>query len=238
MADRSSIIDKVKARVSKTTANGCTEQEMFSALAKARALQDAYDISDDELQLSREEKAVLHDESEANAPDSHKIKWNLSYGVARFCAVRVFRDRRKPGLTFVGLMSDIEYATWLLDHLSDFVHQALFEHLLDCDRLAPQDRKEEIRGFVIGCTGRIEDRLIEICNRSNTARTVNGNALVVIKDRAIDDFMKCNGISPKNSRRSSAAFSEGARAAGQSAGNRADFARPVSGAGAVLRIGE
>ena len=60
MADRSSIIDKVKARVSKTTANGCTEQEMFSALAKARALQDAYDISDDELQLSREEKAVLH----------------------------------------------------------------------------------------------------------------------------------------------------------------------------------
>ena len=72
MADRSSIIDKVKARVSKTTANGCTEQEMFSALAKARALQDAYDISDDELQLSREEKAVLHDESEANAPDSHR----------------------------------------------------------------------------------------------------------------------------------------------------------------------
>ena len=94
-------------------------------------------------------------------------------------------------------MSGIEYATWLLDHLSEIVHQALFEHLLDCDRLAPQDRKEEIRGFVIGCTGRIEDRLIEICNRSNTARTVNGNALVVMKDRAIDDFMKCNGISPK-----------------------------------------
>jgi hypothetical protein len=70
MADRNSIIEKTKALLSKTTDNGCTEEEALTALAKARAWIDAYEISDDELQLSREEKAVLHDESEADARDN------------------------------------------------------------------------------------------------------------------------------------------------------------------------
>jgi hypothetical protein len=119
MADRNSRIEIVKALLSKTRANGCTEHEMLSSLAKARAMMDAYDISDDELQLSREEKAILHDESEADADDSHKIRWQLSYGVSQFCNVQIFRDRQKAGLSYIGFKSDIEYATWLLDHPSN-----------------------------------------------------------------------------------------------------------------------
>lgn len=238
MADRkNSMIDKIKALLSKTTEAGCTEQEMLSSLAKARAMMDAYDISDDDLQLSREEKAVLHDESSANADDSHKIKWQLVYGVAKFCNVQIFRDRQKAGLSFIGFKSDIEYAMWLLDHLSDFVHNALFEFLLDYDCLATKDRKEAIRGFVIGCTGRIEARMIEMCNQSESARTTNGKALVVIKDQAIKDFMKAEGIRLQCDGGSRAAFSDSARAAGQAAGDLASFARPVSGAGAALRLG-
>jgi hypothetical protein len=238
MGDRNSIIEKIKALLSKTTANGCTEQEMLSALKVARAWMDAHEISDGELQLSREEKVALYSESEADAPDGHKIKWQLCRSVSIFCNVEIYRDRAKSGLTFVGFKSDIQYATFLLDHLSDFVHNALFEHLLDCDSLAAQDRKEEIRGFVIGCTERIGVRLIAMCEQSKNVRTANGKALVVIRDRAIKDFMEVEGISLRSSAGSRAAFSDAARAAGQSAGNRADFGRPVSGAGAVLRIGK
>jgi hypothetical protein len=235
--NRNSIIDKVKALLSKTTANGCTEEEELSALAKARAWIDAHEITDDELQLSREEKAILHDESEADARDTHKIKWQLCHGVGRYCNVRIYRDRSKVGLTFVGFKSDIDFATWLLDHLSDFVHEALFEFLLDC--LAPEgkERKEEIRGFVIGCTARLTVRLIEMCDQSKTERTTNGKALVVVKDQAIRDLMKAEGIHLRSSY-SRARFSDGALAAGQSAGDRASFGRPVSGAGATLRLGK
>src|SRR5258708_6948176 len=171
MADRNSIIEKIKALLSKTTENGCTEEEALSALAKARAWIDAHEISNDELQLSREEQAILHDESEADARDTHKIKWQLAYGVGRYCNVVIYRNRSKAGLSFVGFKSDVDFATWLLDHLSDFVHNSLFEFLLDC--LAPEgkERKKEIRGFVIGCTARIEARLIEMCDRSKTERT-------------------------------------------------------------------
>jgi hypothetical protein len=238
MADRNSIIDKIKAMLSKTRENGCTEEEELTALAKARAWIDTHEITDNELQLSREEKAILHDESEADARDTHKIKWQLSHSVARYCNVRIYRDSSKAGLTFAGFKSDIDFAKWLLDHLADFVHDALFDFLLDC--LAPEGkaRKEEIRGFVIGCTERISARIIQMCNQSTTARTINSKALVVIKDQAINDLLKAEGICLGSSGGSRACFSESARSAGQSAGDRASFGKPVSGAGATPRLGK
>jgi hypothetical protein len=237
MMNRNAIVEKIKALLSKTRENGCTEEEELSALAKARAWQDAHEITDDELHLSREEKAILHDESEADARDTHNIKGQLGHAVGHYCNARIFRDRSKAGLTFVGFKSDIDNATWLLGHLADFVHDKLFEFLLDC--LAPEgkERKQEIRGFVIGCTGRINARLIEMCHQSRTERTTNGNALVVIKDQAIKEFMEAEGICLRSSH-SRAGFSDGAHAAGRSAGDRASFGKPVSGAGATLRIGK
>jgi hypothetical protein len=41
MTDRNAIIEKIKALLSKTTANGATEAEMLSALDKASAMMDA-----------------------------------------------------------------------------------------------------------------------------------------------------------------------------------------------------
>jgi hypothetical protein len=149
--------------------------------------------------------------------------------------VQIFRDREKSRLSFVGFKSDIDLAAWLLDHLSDFVHNALFEHLLDHDCLAPRERKEEIRGFVLGCTDRITARMIAMCNKSKDARTTNGKELVIIKDRAIKDFLKAEGITLRSGGGSRASFSDGARVAGQSAGDLASFGRPV-GAGATLRL--
>jgi hypothetical protein len=182
MTNRNAIIEKIKALLAKTTENGCTEEEALTALAKARAWIDTYEVTDDELQLSREEKAILHDESEADARDTHRIKWYLSYGVSRYCNVRIYRDSSKAGLTFVGFRSDIDFAAWLLDHLADFVHEALCEFLIDC--LAPdgKERKLEIRGFVIGCCERIGARMIAMCDQSKSERTANSKALVVIKD--------------------------------------------------------
>src|SRR2546421_289425 len=128
MADRSSVIEKVKAMLSKTEERGCTLEEELSALAKARAWIGTNEISDDEL----------------------------------------------------------------------------FKLLLDC--LAPDgtERKEVIRSFVIGCTERINARLIEMCERPKTERTKSSKALAVIQDQAIKDFLKTEGISLRLSRSSRA----------------------------------
>jgi hypothetical protein len=65
MADRNSIIEKIKALLAKTTANGATEAEMLSALDKASAMTDAYDITDADVQDAKDEAAMLH----ADPPD-------------------------------------------------------------------------------------------------------------------------------------------------------------------------
>ena len=236
MADRTAIIEKIKALLAKTTANGATEAEMLSALDKAAAMRDAYDISDEELQVAKDEAAMLHADP-PDLKDPHKIKWRLSYGVAQFCGVEIYRSRRQTGLKCIGMPSDVQFAMWLLDNLADFVFAELYAHLIGC--LAPKsERQIIIRSFTAACCDHIVDRLLALVERSKAARTSNGRELVVIKDAAIKAFMKEHDIrlrscclgSPSN-------VDAAAQAAGRAAGGRASFGRPVSGAAGVLRIG-
>jgi len=236
MADRDAIIEKIKALFAKTTENGCTEGEMLSALDKAAALQDAYDITDEELQIAKDEAVSMHADP-PNLKDPHQIKWRLSYGVAQFCDVRIFRTRRETGLTCVGMPSDVQFAMWLLNTIADFVYAELYGHLIGC--LAPRgERRVIIRTFTAACCERISERLLALVERSKTARTSSGRELVVVKDAAIKVFMKDNGIRLRMCNSSApSTFDAAAHAAGRAAGDRANFGRPVTGAASVLRIG-
>jgi hypothetical protein len=235
MADRNAIIEKIKALLNKTTANGATEAEMMSALDKASAMMDAYDITDADVQDAKDEPAMLHADP-PDLKDPHKIKWRLSYAVGDFCGVQIYRSRRETGLKCIGMPSDVQFAMWLLDTLADFVFEELMAHLIGC--LAPRsERRIIIRSFTVACCDRISDRLLALVKRSEAARTSNGRELVIVKDAAIKAFMKdnnirlrtCSGYSPSN-------VDAAAQAAGHAAGDRASFGRPVTGAAGVLRL--
>jgi hypothetical protein len=237
MADRESIIEKIKGLLAKTTANGATEAEMLSALDKAAAMMDAYDITDADVREARDEAAIL-DAEPPDLKDPHNIKWRLSPGVAEFCGVKIYRPRRQTGLKCIGMPSDVQFARWLLDTLADFVFAELYAHLIGC--LAPEkERGIIIRSFTEACCDRINHRLCVLVERSKAARTGNGRELVVVKDAAIKAFMKdndihlrmCGGYAPST-------VNAAAQAAGRAAGDRATFGRPVTGAAAVLRIGK
>jgi Protein of unknown function (DUF2786) len=236
MADRNSIIDKIKALLAKTTANGATEAEMMSALDKASAMMDAYDITDADVQVAKDEAAMLHADP-PDLQDPHSIKWRLSYAVSGFCTVQIYRSRHQTGLKCIGMPSDVQFAMWLLDTLADFVFEELYAHLIGC--LAPQnERRIIIRSFTAACCERICDRLLELVERSKVARTSNGRELVIVKDAAIKAFMKDNNIHLRTSSRySSSNVDAAAQAAGRAAGDRASFGRPVSGKAGVLRLG-
>ena len=236
MADRTSIIEKIKALLAKTTANGATEAEMLSALDKASAMMDAYDIPKEELQVAKEEAAMLYAEP-SDLQDPHKIKWRLSYGVAEFCGVQIYRSGHETGLKCIGMPSDVQFAMWLLDNLADFVFAELYAHLIGC--LAPKsERRIIMRSFTEACCDRISARLVELVERSKAARTSNVRELVIIKDAAIKAFMKEHGIHLRTCSLSSASnVNTAAQAAGRAAGDRASFGRPVNGAVGALRIG-
>jgi Protein of unknown function (DUF2786) len=237
MADRNSIIEKIKALLAKTTANGATEAEMLLALDKASAWMDAYDITDADVQEAKDEAAMLHAEP-PDLKDPHSLKWRLSYGVAQFCGVQVYRARHETGLKCVGMPSDAQFAMWLLDTLADFVFAELYAHLICC--LAPQkERRVIIRSFTAACCERITERLLALVERSKTARTSNGRELVIVRDAAIKAFLKDNDIHLRLcSGHAPSTVDAAAQAAGRAAGDRATFGRPMTGAAAVLRIGK
>ena len=236
MANRDSIIEKIKALMTKTVANGCTEAEMLAALDKAAAMQDAYDITDAELQVAKDEAAMLHADP-PDLKDPHKIKWRLTYAIGQFCNVQIFRSRHETGLKCIGMPSDVQFAMWLLDNLADFVFNALYEHLIGCCA-PPSERRVVKRSFVEACCDRVSERLLELVKRSEKARTSNGRELVVVKDAAIKAYMKEHDVHLRTCcMGSSSNINSAAQAAGRAAGDRASFGRPLSGAAGVLRIG-
>jgi Protein of unknown function (DUF2786) len=233
--EREKIAAKIKALLNKTVDNGCTEEEMYAALTKAQALRDAHEITDDELQLTKAEAAVLRSEPE-NSLDPHNIKWFLLSAVADFCNCKVWQTRRRDTkqVAFCGLQSDAQQATWLLDTLTRHVQAELVRHLMET--MPPRgERRRAIRGFVEGCCDRIDSRLRALCAQSTAAATSNGRELVLVKNAAVDAKMKECGIKVTG-RCLGGQTNEAGYEAGRSAGDRASFGRPVSGRNATLRL--
>jgi hypothetical protein len=232
---RDGLIEKVKALLNKTVEAGCTEEEALAALDKANALMDAYEVTAADLQLTKEETAILRSEP-PDSLDPHNIKWHLMGAVADFCNCKVWHKRRRDTkvVEFCGLQSDARLATWLLETLAAFVQAELARHLMDT--LPPGgERRRVITGFVQGCCDRISDRLKALCAQSAAAATSNGRELVLVKNAAVDSKMKECGITIRGKCLGGQTNDSGYQA-GRSAGDRASFGRPVTGAGAALRI--
>jgi len=243
MRNRQTMIETVRALLSKTRENGATEAEELAALDKARAMMDAYTITDDDLQLTKEEGAILRAETD-DLGDPHGIKWRLSYAVGKFCGVEIYRNSRNKEkdaskFVFVGGRADCDFAEYLLcDHLCDFVQVEIMRHMLGC-LAPPRERRTIIRNFVDGITQRVSERLEALMVKSAKARTSKGNELVVIRDQAITDKLKKEGIRLRSSCGGGIGnFDAVAYGAGRAAGDRASFGRPVSGGAGVLRLGK
>lgn len=231
--NREKLLAKVKALLSKTTENGCTEAEAMSALNMAQAMMDAYEITEDELNDLKKEEAIV---TETNTFDPHNIRRSLAVWVSRFADVKVWRDgpRNSHKLKFCGTQADVEFATWLLDSLSEFVSHQLSWWLMVHQ---PNDnRKYHIASFVSGCTRRINERLEKLVDERHP-KTDNSRALVVIKRDLITKKLNELGIHLSKSSSRGKAVNMKAYEAGKRAGDGASFGRPVS-QGGLLRIGK
>jgi hypothetical protein len=239
MANRDSLIAKIRALMDKTVDNGCTEAEMSAALDKARAMIDAYEVSDEELRLTKEEKAVLRSEP-PGTKDPHSIKFQLAYAIGKFTDTECWRNHRTKGggLNFLGLKSDCDFATWLLDSLTAFVQGEIADYLMKEGRFYfGNSRRSAISSFVAGCTGRISERMLELVQQSKTNMHPTGRELVVVKNQLVSAAKAKLGLKLRSSSSTRTVGDRNAYAAGRSAGDSASFGRPVGGQNGTLRLG-
>lgn len=223
---RKKMLDRVRALLAKTMANGCTEGETMAALDKARELMAAYEINESDV-LPETERARIH---ATGKDDPYSIKSRLAMGVAGFTRCRVWKNARN-GITFCGLDSDVEFATWLLETLATFVHRELKAFRAKMKREGNPTPRIVSSSFVHGCAGRIYARLQELTPAEQT-----GRGLVVSRNALIDAAMADAGIRIGKASKSRPRIDSRAYAAGRAAGDHASFGRPVSGEGGRLRL--
>jgi Protein of unknown function (DUF2786) len=231
---RDELLTKIRALLSKTIEAGCTEGEAMAALQKARAMIDVYDVTDEELALTKEEKATAEFFEER---DPHGVKRGLAYAVHKFTSTQGWTSRADGKRATCGLPADVEFAEWLLEALDGFVKREYVRYAITNAAGDGNERRTAMRNFVNGCAQRISQRLLELAEPPKQ-QTANARALVVTKQAAIDEYLECAGIKLGRSRtRYFNVRDSGAYDAGRAAGDRASFGRPVSGSAGVLRIG-
>src|SRR6266705_2016570 len=211
---RKKMLDKVKAILSKTMDNGCTEGEAMAALAKARELMATYEIDEKELR-DVAEKAKIH---KTAVSDPYEIKKNLCVNVGRFTSCKAFRD---DVICFAGKESDIVFATWLLDTLQRFVMRALRQYQADRAKKHLGNSNWTSASFVVGCAARINEKLKELAP-VDWAKTQE----LIVKEL---------NMSLTKSRGRGKEIEQNAAMSGHRAGDSARFDRPV-GSGGTLRL--
>lgn len=229
MSNRENILNKVRSLLAKTADNGCTEAEAMSALEMAEKLMERHEISNDDLKLDNE-KAIIE---VSDMKDPQNIRWKLCYRVSKFTETYTYGN--KKSVKFAGLKADVEFAIWLTETLTAFTQQQLKSYMWanGYQSLQSAKRNRIINSFVIGCTSRIDSKLLQIIN--NRKVIINSNALVLAKQVLIDEAIKdLNIVASDNRVRKNKIYSDVYRA-GQSAGDSASFGRPIE-QGGLLRL--
>ena len=212
---RKKLLERIKAILAKTMANGCTEAEAMAALAKARELMATYEIDEKELDAFSKEKTTTF---ATENRDPYEIKRNLCVNVGKFTRCKAYRDRAEV-INFAGKESDIVFAAWLLDTLQMFVMRELraYQKKLITEKGISHSNNLTSASFVAGCAHRINERLKELAPL-DWAKT---------QELIVSEL----GMQLTKSRGRNRQLSEKDAAAGFKAGEHARFDRPVESGG-------
>lgn len=210
MSPRQKLIEKIKALLSKTMENGCTEAEALAAMTKARDMMAAYEVTEQDIAFGGEEvtqKVVVR-------TDHDDIRSHLATAVGRFCHCSSWKSRGTfDSITFCGLQSETVLAHWMLDMLADFVIR---------ERDGYMGGRRMRKSFIAGCVARIAERLEELTPRGT------GTDLMVCRQSLIDAYMTAHGIKLREPFKIYK-MDDWAYADGAAAGDRARFNKPMEG---------
>ncbi len=225
---------KVKARIralaARTVERGCSEAEAMAAAAKVGELLDVYGLSMNEVELR--EEACVQRRLVFGGPRRPALRW-LFPAVLRFCDCRGWTDGRDDFVLF-GLDPDVQMAEYLLHVILGALgyeenrFRAGADYRQAAARQAPQS---VLRSYRYGFAARVTERLDAMSDARRAAaapaRTSSGTALVVVKQRMLDDGLKQLGVRLRSVTSYATVRDKGAYGLGHAAGGRVGLDRPV-----------
>lgn len=229
--NRATLASRVRALLSKTVENGATEAEAMSAAEKARELMDRYHLDHGALGMEEEGTERYDRSHDRTEKDQYHIKVELMTPISRFTDTRSWMNSGAQRITYFGLKSDVDFASWLSESLTSFIINQQAAYHLDCVLFGKGElTRGGERSFITGAIESISKRLFE----SAKARTgeATGRSLIPLKNQIVTREYEKLGIHLYYGRGGGFVGSKadaGALAAGRSAGNSASFGRPVGG---------
>jgi hypothetical protein len=239
MSKNESLLNKIKALLSKTVESGCTEQEAYLATQKAAELMDRHGFDESDLSVKENIIQKFYDCGSKHVGDVGK----LSGTIGKYCDVMVWTSRGYHGVKIVyfGRESDVEMAVYLTHLFANAMETEWKKYFTEIKGVRQTMHGRTIRtSFMVGMAIRIAQRLHEMKDTRNTATDINsgktGRDLVIVKNAdvkaAFDDLEMKLRNAPKSQVRvgNSAGFS-----AGHAAGNRVNIVTGVNNS-SVLKI--
>lgn len=236
------IAAKIRALLAKTVSNGCSEEEAMAAMAKASAMMAAHQITLTEAEVKSEGFETIRRDFEDKRKSFVCYHMCVAIGEYTDCKPFISGDANSGVPRFFGLKSDAEFAGWLCDSLADFILYAADRHIRSTmakmvreqgmtarqAQSAMKNKTQMWESFVLGCTGRIRERMRATKPVQKVRASSTSTALVVIDKRKMVDceFAERFGkLKPGKAYKKT--ISAGSYSAGQDAGNRASLNRPI-----------
>lgn len=185
---RKAIAARIRALLSKTVANGCTEDEAIAAAEKAAELLALYDLSMDEVELRA--SPFSESEQDHDSDDVGDRFWVVANAISELTGTKSWVSR--PGVrpvrhSFFGLAHEVEIATYLLDICSRAVRT-------ECARAAREGewalfrlaiRRSRRIAFLDGMCDRLAYRILAL-----RPPRPKGMGLVVLRQALIAEEME------------------------------------------------
>jgi Protein of unknown function (DUF2786) len=245
--DRDKLLARIRALLAKTVEAGCTEAEALAFAEKAHELIERYQIDLGAEEIKREGFVTKRIKMERAR---FAFARRILLAINEFCEVRTWYTTfvGQAEISVLGLRSDAELASYLIDSLTNFALAGADLHVAVERKMAlavgepmtAAQSREAHRSHLVGCASRIHQRLDEMVVQRRAGTAAPGSRALVALDKPalVQAEMDRQGIKLCAGSFLTGGRDRGSFAAGAAHGTKATFGRPVAGgriAGLITR---
>ncbi len=214
--NRSAAMQRIRALMAKTVANGCTESEALAASAKAGELMDRYGLSFSDVEI-KNERCQQHE-----ATDRHHYVELVANAIARFCHCRAWTDEGR--IQYFGLQIDVIIAGYMTDLCRSAMEVSFKAYLKSDLKPTGQTGRTLRKPFMVAMGRRLSERIRAMATaREKTATTGDGTSLVCLKNAVVEEQYLALGFRFIWSQPSRERGNSAAQDAGRAAGDRVNL---------------
>lgn len=225
------IAQRIQALLAKTIDNGCTEAEAMAAAEKAAQLMAKHRLTHDDIELKAEKIEQVREETKRKRP--HPAT-SCCPAICVYTGVMAWKEKADP--IFFGLANDVMFARYLFRLCVSAIDSGLKEFKKTAAYKEDTSKHDATKSFAYGMAKSMATTLRAMAAAEHpTLKTSSGTALVPMRNALVNDAFRKLGLRLKSAGKINL-NANGAYEAGQAAGARVQFSRPINDGGGVRAI--